>query len=44
MKIRVEITGGPAPFSASDQKAFAGQLDRLLARWQRAQGSPGQVR
>lgn len=26
------ITGGPAPFSAGDQKAFARQLDRLLAR------------
>ena len=25
-------TGGPSPFSASDQKAFARQLDRLLAR------------
>jgi uncharacterized protein len=36
-----EITGGPAPFSATDQKAFAGQLDRLLARWQRSGGSQG---
>lgn len=26
------VTGGPAPFSASDQKEFARQLDRLLAR------------
>ena len=25
-------TGGPAPFSARDQKAFADQLDRLLQR------------
>ncbi|WP_322061014.1 YaiI/YqxD family protein [Paraburkholderia sp. J63] len=25
-------TGGPAPFSARDGKAFAGQLDRFLAR------------
>ncbi|WGS47607.1 YaiI/YqxD family protein (plasmid) [Burkholderia sp. JSH-S8] len=25
-------TGGPAPFSARDSKAFAGQLDRFLAR------------
>jgi uncharacterized protein len=25
-------TGGPAPFDASDQKEFARQLDRLLAR------------
>lgn len=25
-------TGGPAPFSAADQKAFARQLDRLLAK------------
>lgn len=35
-----QITGGPAPFSANDQKAFAGQLDRLLARYTRAQSSP----
>lgn len=25
-------TGGPAPYSASDSKVFAGQLDRFLAR------------
>ncbi|WP_296652435.1 YaiI/YqxD family protein [Paraburkholderia sp.] len=25
-------TGGPTPFSARDSKAFAGQLDRFLAR------------
>ncbi|WP_431822372.1 YaiI/YqxD family protein [Burkholderia sp. F1] len=25
-------TGGPAPYSARDSKAFAGQLDRFLAR------------
>lgn len=25
-------TGGPAPFSARDSKAFAGQLDRFIAR------------
>ncbi len=25
-------TGGPAPYSAQDSKAFAGQLDRFLAR------------
>ncbi|TKC83140.1 YaiI/YqxD family protein [Trinickia terrae] len=25
-------TGGPAPFSTRDSKAFAGQLDRFLAR------------
>jgi hypothetical protein len=25
-------TGGPAPYSARDGKAFAGQLDRFLAR------------
>jgi uncharacterized protein YaiI (UPF0178 family) len=25
-------TGGPAPYSPSDSKAFAGQLDRFLAR------------
>ena len=25
-------TGGPAPFSARDGKAFASQLDRFLAR------------
>ncbi|AOJ07135.1 YaiI/YqxD family protein [Burkholderia mayonis] len=30
-------TGGPAPYSARDSKAFAGQLDRFLAR----RGSPG---
>lgn len=29
-------TGGPAPLGASDQKAFARQLDRILARHQRA--------
>jgi uncharacterized protein YaiI (UPF0178 family) len=29
-------TGGPAPYSARDSKAFAGQLDRFLAR----RGSP----
>ena len=28
-------TGGPAPFSARDQKAFADRLDRLLARMPR---------
>jgi uncharacterized protein YaiI (UPF0178 family) len=27
-----QLTGGPAPFGAGDQKAFARQLDRLLAR------------
>jgi uncharacterized protein YaiI (UPF0178 family) len=26
-------TGGPAPFSARDSKAFASQLDRFLARY-----------
>lgn len=26
-------TGGPDPFSARDSKAFAGQLDRFLARY-----------
>lgn len=26
------VTGGPAPFSTSDQKEFARQLDRLLAQ------------
>ncbi|MFP6559047.1 YaiI/YqxD family protein [Paraburkholderia sp. B3] len=26
-------TGGPAPFSTRDSKAFAGQLDRFLARY-----------
>lgn len=26
------ITGGPAPFNASDQKEFARQLDRILAQ------------
>jgi uncharacterized protein len=26
-------TGGPAPFSARDGKAFAGELDRFLARY-----------
>jgi len=25
-------TGGPAPFSNADRKAFANQLDRLLAQ------------
>lgn len=25
-------TGGPAPYTANDSKAFAGQLDRFLAR------------
>jgi uncharacterized protein YaiI (UPF0178 family) len=33
-----EISGGPAPFSASDQKAFARQLDRMLARLPRPPG------
>lgn len=27
-----QITGGPPPFSSSDQKAFARELDRYLAR------------
>lgn len=31
-----EISGGPAPFSASDQKAFARQLDRILAKLPRS--------
>lgn len=26
-------TGGPPPYSQSDRKAFADQLDRLVARW-----------
>ena len=26
-------TGGPPPFSQADRKAFADQLDRLVARW-----------
>ena len=26
-------TGGPPPFSNADRKAFADQLDRLVARW-----------
>lgn len=26
-------SGGPPPFSAADRKAFADQLDRLVARW-----------
>lgn len=29
-------TGGPAPLRANDQKAFARQLDRILARRERA--------
>ena len=28
-------SGGPPPFSAADRKAFADQLDRLVARWGR---------
>ncbi len=27
-------TGGPPPFSQADRKAFADQLDRLVARWE----------
>lgn len=34
-------TGGPAPFSARDSNAFAGQLDRFLAR-HRAASRPGE--
>lgn len=30
------VTGGPAPFDPRDQKAFARELDRILARWGRA--------
>jgi uncharacterized protein YaiI (UPF0178 family) len=26
-------TGGPPPFGQGERKAFANQLDRLLARW-----------
>jgi len=26
-------TGGPPPFSLADRKAFADQIDRLVARW-----------
>jgi hypothetical protein len=26
-------SGGPPPFSHADRKAFADQLDRLVARW-----------
>lgn len=29
-------TGGPAPYSARDSKAFAGELDRFLARQRKA--------
>lgn len=31
-------TGGPAPYTANDSKAFAGQLDRFLARYRASQG------
>ena len=32
------VTGGPAPFDARDQKAFARELDRMLARRGRSGG------
>ena len=38
MRASGEHTGGPAPLSNSDRKAFADQLDRLIARW----GKPGE--
>lgn len=31
-------TGGPPPFSQADRKAFADQLDRLVARWESPNG------
>jgi uncharacterized protein YaiI (UPF0178 family) len=34
-------TGGPPAYSQADRKAFAGQLDRWLARTGRGQGSGG---
>jgi hypothetical protein len=37
------LTGGPAPFGPGDQKAFARELDRLLARLPR-QGQNGRPR
>lgn len=32
-------TGGPAPYMANDSKAFAGQLDRFLARHSKPPGA-----
>jgi uncharacterized protein YaiI (UPF0178 family) len=34
-------TGGPAPFTARDSKAFAGELDRFLARHGTPPRAPG---
>jgi uncharacterized protein YaiI (UPF0178 family) len=34
-------TGGPAPYTEYDSKAFAGQLDRFLARHRPAPGAGG---
>jgi len=34
-------TGGPAPFTARDSKAFAGALDRFLARHGTPPRAPG---
>lgn len=35
--------GGPKAFSQADRKAFANQLDSLLARWSRARRSQGEA-
>ena len=32
------VTGGPAPYTQNDSKAFAGQLDRFLARHAKPSG------
>lgn len=37
MRASGEQTGGPPPLGQADRKAFADQLDRLVARW----GEPG---
>lgn len=34
-------TGGPAPYTQQDSKAFAGQLDRFLARHRTPPAAPG---
>lgn len=33
MRSSGQVSGGPAAMSQSDRRAFAGQLDKILARW-----------
>lgn len=35
MRASGEVTGGPPPLGPADRKAFADQLDRLVAQWEK---------